>query len=703
MTGPASGGDLLGPLFSPSSVAFYGASNDIRKMAGRPFHFLLKHGFEGRAYPINANRDTVLGRDAYPNLRALPEVPEHVFVLLPTEAVETVVEECAAAGVRVVTVFAGGFAEAGPEGVARQQRLVGIAQQAGMRVVGPNCVGMINPHHKLALSAANVLELDRLIPGNITVISQSGSLTGTILSRGRDLEVGFAKLISVGNEADLTIGEIGLACVDDPETDLFLLFLETFRDRDRIVAFAHAAHEAGKPIVVYKLGRSEAGRTAAVSHTGALVGPDAAVDAFFAAHGLLRVDLLETLLDIAPLVVKRRPPATPLAKRDAGISVITTTGGGGAMVVDRLGRQGLRLVGPSDETIKRCGAKGIPVQPSTMIDLTAAGIRHDIVVEAIDSVLANPDTDAVIMVAGSTAQFYPHLSVNPIAEFAGSEKPLAAYIVPPAEDSRRMLIGKGIAAFRSPEGTADAITSLFHWRAPRGEVAPADVERACGVLKAIRARPDEAQALEVFAAIGIEAVAATVVDPANAKPQIDFEYPVAVKAMAAGLAHKSEAGGVVLEVGNADALRTAIGAIRDRLARRHPALALDGILVQRMETGLVEALVGFVRDPQVGPIVTVGAGGIYAELYDDTAVRLAPVSLDEAREMISEVRGLAVIRGLRGRRPGDAEALARAIVGMSSLAWVEPRVAEAEINPLIVRPEGSGVVAVDGLLRLMEE
>ena len=703
MTGPASGGDLLGPLFSPSSVAFYGASNDIRKMAGRPFHFLLKHGFEGRAYPINANRDTVLGRDAYPNLRALPEVPEHVFVLLPTEAVETVVEECAAAGVRVVTVFAGGFAEAGPEGVARQQRLVGIAQQAGMRVVGPNCVGMINPHHKLALSAANVLELDRLIPGNITVISQSGSLTGTILSRGRDLEVGFAKLISVGNEADLTIGEIGLACVDDPETDLFLLFLETFRDRDRIVAFAHAAHEAGKPIVVYKLGRSEAGRTAAVSHTGALVGPDAAVDAFFAAHGLLRVDLLETLLDIAPLVVKRRPPATPLAKRDAGISVITTTGGGGAMVVDRLGRQGLRLVGPSDETIKRCGAKGIPVQPSTMIDLTAAGIRHDIVVEAIDSVLANPDTDAVIMVAGSTAQFYPHLSVNPIAEFAGSEKPLAAYIVPPAEDSRRMLIGKGIAAFRSPEGTADAITSLFHWRAPRGEVAPADVERACGVLKAIRARPDEAQALEVFAAIGIEAVAATVVDPANAKPQIDFEYPVAVKAMAAGLAHKSEAGGVVLEVGNADALRTAIGAIRDRLARRHPALALDGILVQRMETGLVEALVGFVRDPQVGPIVTVGAGGIYAELYDDTAVRLAPVSLDEAREMINEVRGLAVIRGLRGRRPGDAEALARAIVGMSSLAWVEPRVAEAEINPLIVRPEGSGVVAVDGLLRLMEE
>ncbi len=703
MTGPASGGDLLGPLFSPSSVAFYGASNDIRKMAGRPFHFLLKHGFEGRAYPINANRDTVLGHDAYPNLRALPEVPEHVFVLLPTEAVETVVEECAAAGVCVVTVFAGGFAEAGPEGVARQQRLVAIAQQAGMRVVGPNCVGMINPHHKLALSAANVLELDRLIPGNITVISQSGSLTGTILSRGRDLEVGFAKLISVGNEADLTIGEIGLACVDDPATDLFLLFLETFRDRDRIVAFAHAAHEAGKPIVVYKLGRSEAGRTAAVSHTGALVGPDAAVDAFFAAHGLLRVDLFETLLDIAPLVAKRRPPATPLAKRDAGISVITTTGGGGAMVVDRLGRQGLRLVGPSDEVIKRCGAKGIPVQPSTMVDLTAAGIRHDIVVEAIDSVLANPDTDAVIMVAGSTAQFYPHLSVNPIAEFAGSEKPLAAYIVPPAEDSRRMLIGKGIAAFRSPEGTADAITSLFQWRAPRGEVAPADVERARGALEAIRGRPDEAQALAVFAAIGIEAVAATVVDPANDTPQIDFEYPVAVKAMAAGLAHKSEAGGVVLEVGNADALRTAIGAIRDRLGRRHPALALDGILVQRMETGLAEALVGFVRDPQAGPIVTVGAGGIYAELYDDTAVRLAPVSLDEAREMISEVRGLAVIRGLRGRSPGDAEALARAIVGMSNLAWVEPRVAEAEINPLIVRPEGSGVVAVDGLLRLMEE
>ena len=699
--GPPAVGGLLGPLFSPSSVAFYGASNDPAKMAGRPFHFLLKHGFEGRAYPINRNRDTVLGHRAYPDLAALPETPEHVFVLLPTEAVETALEECAAAGVRVATVFAGGYAETGPEGAARQRRLVEIARPAGMRLVGPNCLGMINPHRKLALSAANVLELDRLIPGNITVISQSGSLTGTILSRGRDLEIGFAKLISVGNEADLTLGEIGLACIEDPATELFLLFLETLRERDRIAAFARAAHAAGKPVVVYKLGRSEAGRTATLSHTGALVGPDEAVEAFFAAHGLLRVDLFETLLDIAPLVAGRRPPATSLARRGAGVSVITTTGGGGAMVVDRLGSQGLRLVGPSDETVRRCRAKGISVQPSTMVDLTAAGIRHDIVHDAIDSVLANPDADAVVMVAGSTAQFYPHLAVDPIVDFAGSDKPLAAYIVPPAEDSRRLLIAAGIAAFRSPEAAADAIAALFHWRAPRAAAESADTAAAPAALARIRGRADEMQALTVFAALGIEAAASAIVDP-GAAPRIDFGYPVAVKALAAELAHKSDAGGVLLDVGGAEALGAAIAEIRDNLARREPGLARASILVQRMESGVAEALVGFVRDAQAGPVVTVGVGGIDAELHDDTAVRLAPVSLAEAREMIEEVRGLTVLSGLRGRPRGDAEALALAVVAMSSLALAAPRVAEAEINPLIVRREGSGAVAVDGLLRLME-
>ena len=744
----AKGTSLLGPLFSPGSVAFYGASNDTAKMAGRPFYFLLKHGFEGRAYPINSNRDSVLGHQAYPNLSALPECPEHVFVLLPTDAVEAAVAECAAAGVRVATVFAGGFAEAGVEGVARQHRLVEIARGAGMRLVGPNCLGMINPHDKLALSAANVLELDRLIPGNITVISQSGSLTGTILSRGRDLDVGFAKLISVGNEADLTVGEIGLACVDDPATEVFLLFLETFRDRNRIAEFAQAAHAAGKPVVAYKLGRSEAGRTAAVSHTGALVGPDAAVDAFFGAHGFMRVDLFETLLDIAPLVVGRRPPARPLAKTNGGVSVITTTGGGGAMVVDRLGRQGLNLVGPSEDTIARCAAKGISVQPSTMVDLTAAGIRHDIVVEANDSVLANPKTEAVVMVAGSTAQFYPHLSVNPIAEFAGWEKPLVAYIVPPAEDSRRMLIGKAIAAFRSPEATADAIAAFFNWRAPRDADTAIDVAVAADLLTELaRDRPangrlqngrlqngqlqngqlqngqlqngqlqngqlqngqlqngqlNEWDALCVFGALGVDIVDTAVIRDLDADLSGTAVFPVVVKALAAGLAHKSEAGGVVLNIDSAAALDAAVRRVQDNVARAQPDVELDGVLVQRMERGLVEVLVGFVRDPQVGPVVSVGMGGVYAELYEDTAVRLAPVSVEDAHEMIEEVRGLATIRGFRGQPRGDVEALAQAIVAVSTVAVLTPEVAEAEINPLIVRAEGDGVVAVDGLIRLEE-
>ncbi|MBM3509283.1 MAG: acetate--CoA ligase family protein [Alphaproteobacteria bacterium] len=691
------GRTLLEPLFRPAAVAFIGASDDKRKMAGRPLHFLKKHGFAGNAYPVNPSRATVLGHKAYPSLRALPEPVEHAFILLPTDAVEGALADCAAAGVKVATVFAGGFAEAGAEGVAKQERLLAIARAGGMRLVGPNCLGVINPHRKLALSASNVLELERLIPGKVAVISQSGSLTGTILSRGAERDFGFSKLISVGNEADLKVGEIGLALVEDGETEAFLLYLETLRDAPALAAFALAAHAAGKPIIAYKLGRSEAGRHAAVSHTGALVGPDAAVDAFFAAHGIVRVDLFETLLDMAPLVIGRRPPAVSLERANAGVSVLTTTGGGGAMVVDRLGAAGLKLVGADAATIARVGEKGIAVQPGTMVDLTAAGIRHDIVVAALGGVLADPAVAAAVAVAGSTAQFYPHLSVDPIAAFAGAAKPLIAYIVPPAEESRRMLIARGIAAFRSPEAAADCIRALFAWQAPSPPATAAPSAALVHALAALPPAPGEADAYRVVSALGIPVAAHVVIGGADDASRAARLYPAAVKVQAAAIAHKTDAGGVVLGVGDADALRAAVRSIEAAVVCSHPGAAIAGYLVQRMERGVAEVLLGYARDPQVGPIVTLGMGGILAELYGDVAVRLAPVGTEDAHAMIDTVKGLKVLSGYRGLPMGDRAALARAIVAFSGLAATA--IVEAEINPLIVKPEGGGVVAVDALVR----
>jgi acyl-CoA synthetase (NDP forming) len=700
-----SGRALLEALFRPTAVAFIGASNDRKKMAGRPLHFLKKHGFAGGAYPINPHRDSVLGHKAYPSLAALPEPVEHAFILLPTEAVEGAIAACAAARVKVATVFAGGFAETGATGRARQERLLAIARAGGMRLVGPNCLGVINPHRKLALSASNVLEIERLIPGKVAVISQSGSLTGTILSRGAERDFGFSKLISVGNEADLKVGELGLTLVEDGETEAFLLFLETLRDAPTLAAFARAAHAAGKPIVAYKLGRSEAGRHAAVSHTGALVGPDAAVDAFFAAHGIVRVDLFETLLDMAPLVIGRKPPAVSLQRANAGVAVVTTTGGGGAMVVDRLGAAGLKLVGADAATTARVGEKGIAVQPGAMVDLTAAGIRHDIVVAALSGVLADPAVAAAVAVAGSTAQFYPHLSVDPIAAFAGAEKPLIAYIVPPAEESRRMLIARGIAAFRNPEAAADCIRALFAWQAPSPPASAAPSHALVQAVAGLPPAPVEADAYRVVRALGIPIAAHIVIG--SARDVIGSAgdaavaaglYPAAVKVQAAKIAHKTDAGGVVLGVDGADALAAAIGAIEVAVARSHPGGAIAGYLVQRMEQGVAEVLLGYARDPQVGPIVTLGMGGILAELYGDVAVRLAPVALGEAHAMIDSVKGLKVLSGYRGLPAGDRAALAQAIVAFSSLA--ASAVVEAEINPLIVKPAGRGVVAVDALIRL---
>lgn len=689
---------LLEPLFRPAAVAFIGASDDKRKLAGRPLHFLKKHGFAGNAYPVNPSRATVLGYKAYPSLQALPEPVEHAFILLPTDAVEGALADCAAAGVKVATVFAGGFAEAGPEGAAKQERLLAIARGSGMRLVGPNCLGVINPHRKLALSASNVLELERLIPGKVAVISQSGSLTGTILSRGAERDFGFSKLISVGNEADLKVGEIGRALVEDDETEVFLLYLETLRDAPALAAFAMAAHAAGKPIIAYKLGRSEAGRTAAVSHTGALVGPDAAVDAFFAAHGIVRVDLFETLLDMAPLVIGRRPPAVSLKRANAGVAVMTTTGGGGAMVVDRLGAAGLKLVGADTNTIARVREKGIALQPGTMVDLTAAGIRHDIVVAGLGGVLANPAVAAAVAVAGSTAQFYPRDSVDPIAVFAGTEKPLIAYIVPPAEESRRMLTARGIAAFRSPEAAADCICALFAWQAPSPPAMAAPPAALVQAVAGLPPAPSEVDAYRVVSALGIAVAAHVTIGGVDDAVRAAGLYPAAVKVQAADIAHKTDAGGVVLGVGDAGALAAAVRTIEAAVRRSHPSAAIAGYLVQRMEQGVAEVLLGYTSDPQVGPIVTLGMGGILAELYGDVAVRLAPVGLDEAHAMIDAVKGLKVLSGYRRLPAGDRAALAQAIVAFSGLAATS--VLEAEINPLIVKPTGRGVVAVDALVRL---
>ena len=490
-------------------------------------------------------------------------------------------------------------------------------------------------------------------------------------------------MISTGNEADLTASEIAGLLVDDPQVDAILLFLEAIRRADLLAEAARRAHAAGKPIIAYKLGRSSFGAELANSHTGALAGSDAAADAFFRANGIARVTMIEALLEAPALFIGRRPIAAP--KR--AVSVMTTTGGGGAMAVDALGVAGIETRAPNATAVEGLKSAGLP-HHGRMIDVTLAGTRADKVQAALTALASDPDTDLALSVIGSSAQFRPHDAVAGILGAAQSDlaKPVAAFLVPQADVSLRMLGEAGIPAFRTPESCADVIRAFLDWQAPRA------VPDAAAVTHAMPARPDEADARRLFAALSLDSGFAVMATP-DAVPE-GMRYPVALKILSPDLAHKTEVGGVVLNLADEAALKQAATEMLARVQAKAPAATITGFLVQPMAKGLAEAILGFRRDPETGPMVLVGAGGVMAELHRDTALRCAPVGIEEAHAMIAEVKGLKPLAGWRGLPKGDLDALARAIVAASRLATV-PEVAEAEINPLIIHAEGQGVTVAD--------
>jgi acyl-CoA synthetase (NDP forming) len=477
------------------------------------------------------------------------------------------------------------------------------------------------------------------------------------------------------------------------------------RHADALRRFALAAAERGKPILAYKLGRSEAARELAVSHTGALAGEDDVAGALLADCGIARVDTLDGLIEGLPLLMRvALPPAVPSDRRPTRprVGVVTTTGGGATMVVDPLAVRGLAIEPPSADTLARLAQAGVSVKPARLIDLTTAGTRYDVMKAALDIALAAPEFDLVLAVVGSSARFHPELAVRPIVDCAGAAKPLAAFMVPDAPGALAALEDAGVPSFRTPEACADAIAAALQRRAPRADLA--DVARrprhAPGGSKGGRLLNefDSATFLERY---GIPRVPGVVLDTGIMRaPVLPFPYPVAVKALAAEIAHKSDVGGVALNVADGNALLDAIQDIRTAVGKSGAGTRIYKVLVQPMIAGIGEALIGYRIDPNAGPLVMVAAGGVFTELSRDRSLRLAPVDLATAHDMIGEVRGLGVLSGFRGKAKGDREALAEAIVALSSLAR-EPSVAEAEVNPLIVRAEGDGVVAVDALVRLM--
>lgn len=733
-------------LLEPRTVALIGASGDPTKNTSRPQRFLQQCRWQGEIVPINPSRDELFGVKTYKSLLDYPHAIDHAFVMTAAEHIPSVIEQCGRKAIPVLTIYTDGFAEIGEEGIARQAALVELARRWGVRLLGPNCIGLIQAHSGLALTVNAVIDTDRPKPGSYAMISQSGSMIGSLMTRGQSRGIGFSTLISVGNECDLDLADMIIACASQSQTEAIALFMETVRDAKRFREAIDQARRLRKPVAAYLIGRSALGNQLAQSHTGALAGSGAALSAFLDDCGVIRLQNMEALLEIAPLLrseclqVTSQPPKAPIAEpakhRGAApgtaaigwggraaprVAVLTTTGGAASMVMDNLGLHGIEpaeadehLQALVDQMMQAIDSTHPPpkLRKAPIIDLTLAGSAKQYA--AVLAALAQWDAcDAAVAVVGSSARAKPELAVHPILEFAPSfrNKPFAAFFAPEANEALALLSAKQIAGFRTAESCADAVAAMLRPRGKLDREYPTLSQQSLSRIDRLwqdwlehAQQPDEAQSYELFEHLEIPCSQYRVCGPlqvSSTMQGLDLDQWV-LKLLSNDITHKSDIGGVLLHLDRYASWDEAISVLRDHVGQ-HAKHDFNKVLVQAKQKGLGEVLVGYRHDPVVGPVVVLGIGGIEAELNPQVAVRAAPICFEDAQAMIAEIPSLLRYQGFRKLPRGDMRALAQAICSLSQLAC-DPmqRIDEAEINPLLILHEGSahGVIAVDAVIRL---
>ena len=690
---------LTKSFLNPSSIAIIGASSNEKKTGSRIQRFLIAHGYKGKIFPVNPNRDNIFGLRCYPDLKTINEKIDHIFIALDGNKIIEAIKEAVSLNVKCATILSGGFSESGLEGAGLENKILDIAKKGNLRVLGPNSIGIINISDSVVLSANAMLELPNLKKGGLSVISQSGSLIGALLAHGNTRGIGFSKLISVGNESDLSVGEIGKMLVDDDNTDTIILFLETLRNSNQVAEMARLAHKSGKAVIAYKLGKSDLGQELAKSHTGAIAGSDESFNAFIKYNGISRIEIFETLIEV-PNLFKNK--AIAKGKR---IGIATTTGGGGAMVVESISSSDIEVIDPGPSMSKLMKKYNIPYNNNKLVDLTIAGAKPEVVNEVIKVFMDNKNCDLVIMVVGSSAKFRPDQAVDPLIKWANNSKPLAVYIAPDAPEALELLNKNGIASFRTPESCAEGVKAYLNNKTPETVDSNYDdlkYVKIKNILKSVKNKNlTEFESLKIFKSIGINTVKSQIISKVTNIKEISHivEFPLVLKILSSQIHHKTDTGGVELKITSEEDLRIRhkkLCKVFDKLEVRN---ADQKFLLQKMETGITEIILGYRVDELVGPIVVVGSGGVLSEIYDDKSVRIAPVDLKEAKNMINEVKSLITITGYRGLPKADINILAKAIVDMSQLASIK-EIKEAEINPILIKEGKEGVVAVDGLITL---
>ena len=700
--------EAISRLLRPRSVAIIGASGDPQKTSGRPAAYLLKHGYAGKIFPVNPKLDRIGDWPCYPDIAALPEVPDVAIVLLGAERAHVAVRALAALGTPCAIVLASGYGETGDIGAQRQAQLLEAA--GTMRILGPNTIGLVNLTDGIVLSPSGALEMDHFPVGPIGVVSQSGGILGSLLSRAAARGVGLSKLISTSNEVDLELSDFINALVDDDATRVIASYIESIRHPHKFREAALRASRAGKPIVAFKIGRSEAGAKAAVSHTGALAGTDRMYDALFRQTGVIRAQTFSDLLDISAAL------ATGRALHGKRIAILTSTGGAGTLVSDSLGMLGFDTPSPDAATaaaLRDLQTGDHAALDRNPIDVTLAGLEPTLLRGILKVLLASPSYDALTIIVGSSGVAQPELMAGAIQDCLPlSDKPVLAYISPHAPAATAILTQNGVPAFMSAESCAAAFAGMLHvqqWQADHAshagssststrQAAPVDTsDLPTGSL-------NEAQAKQLFSGFGVPCTRELEVSTAAQAEQAAQSLGglVVLKMLSSTVTHKSDVGGVAVGVRAEE-----IGARLERMAHdveRATGERPERFLVQEMVAGGTEWILGMHRDP-LGIAILLGQGGVTAELFQDTTLRLLPpeggLSPQEALSMAQSLKCWPLLNGYRGSPMADVNALVDAIVAFSNMAaQLGDRLVEAEINPLFVLPERQGVRAADGVASL---